>query len=212
MASPRGRWSPSPCGPAAGLYPGVTIGPCTGLSRLPADTAARTADRLATARITVTCLPQGHCGLLGRPRSAPDTAGGAGGTTPVRLLRAAGVRVAAGSGALRDSANPVGRGDPLEAAYLLASQGQASPAEAYHAVSGAARAALDLPPVRIEAAFPAELLAVRGDSLAGALALGYSRIVIHRGRVVARTSAVREFCDSGGRAAPAAGLPRQAKG
>jgi cytosine deaminase len=124
----------------------------------------------------------------------------------VRALRAAGVRVAAGSGALRDLANPVGRGDPLEAAFLLASYGECGAAEAYDAVSGQARAVLGLPEVRIEAGFPAELLAVRAERIEAALSLAYSRIVIHRGRVVSRTSAVREFTDT-----LALDLPRQAR-
>ncbi|GGX66247.1 amidohydrolase family protein [Streptomyces anandii] len=184
---------------AGGLRPGVTLGPCGGLSRLPAAAASRAADQLAAAGVTVVCLPQGGCqGAEGR------------GTAPVRLLRAAGVRVAAGSGALRDAANPVGRGDPLEAAYLLASRYGLRPEDAYEAVSASARAALGLPEVRVEAGFPAELLAVRGDRLAGALSLAYSRIVVHRGRVVARTSAVREFCDSA--ATVELGLPRQGRG
>ncbi|NEB75322.1 hydrolase, partial [Streptomyces sp. SID14478] len=131
------------------------------------------------------------------------------GVAPVRLLRAAGVRITAGSGAMRDMANPVGRGDPLEAAYLLASQYGMRTEDAYEAVSSAARAALGLPEVRLEAGFPAELLAVRGERLAGALSLAYSRIVVHRGRVVARTSAVREYCDSA--AAVALDLPRQGR-
>ncbi|MFH8838806.1 amidohydrolase family protein [Streptomyces sp. NPDC017868] len=181
---------------AGGLRPGVTIGPCAGLSRLPPDAAHRTADRLAAAGMTVVCLPQGGCG-------GTELRGAA----PVRLLRAAGVRVAAGSGALRDVANPVGRGDPLEAAYLLASLGGLAPQEAYGAVSAEARAVMGLPEVRVEAGFPAELLAVRGERLAGVLSLAYSRIVVHRGRVVARTSAVREYCDS----AAALDLPRQAR-
>ncbi|MEU0128642.1 MULTISPECIES: amidohydrolase family protein [unclassified Streptomyces] len=181
-----------------GFRPGVCLGPCTGLSRLPDDEAARTADRLAAAAVTVVCLPQGGCSGSRRR-----------GTTPVRLLRAAGVRVAAGGGALRDHANPVGRGDPLEAAYLLASQEGLGPEQAYDAVSAGARAAMGLPGVRIEAGSPAELLAVRGDGLAGALSLAYSRIVVHRGRVVARTSAVREYCDSG--SAAALDLPRQGR-
>ncbi|MFC5954264.1 amidohydrolase family protein [Streptomyces pratens] len=172
---------------AGGLRPGVTLSPCGGLGRLPAETAARTADQLAAAGVTVVCLPQGGCGGLDR-RGA--------GTAPVRLLRAAGVRVAAGSGSLRDVSNPVGRGDPLEAAYLLASHHGLSPEDAYEAVSTSARAALGLPEVRVEAGFPAELLAVRGDRLPAALSLAYSRIVVHRGRVVARTSAVREYCGS----------------
>ncbi|MFD9287509.1 amidohydrolase family protein [Streptomyces sp. NPDC060030] len=184
---------------AGGFRPGVCLGPCAGLSRLPGDEAARTADRLAAAAVTVVCLPQGGCSCAGL-RGIP----------PVGLLRAAGVRVAAGSGALRDTSNPVGRGDPLEAAYLLASQDGLAPESAYDAVSGAARAALGLPGVRVEAGFPAELLAVRGDGLAGALSLAYSRIVVHRGRVVARTSAVREYLDSGA-AAAALDLPRQGR-
>ncbi|MFE0649187.1 amidohydrolase family protein [Streptomyces sp. NPDC059534] len=179
-----------------GLRPGVTLGPCAGLGRLPADAARRAADRLAAAGATVVCLPQGGC-------AGTETRGAA----PVRLLRAAGVRVAAGSGALRDVANPVGRGDPLEAAYLLASLGGLPPQEAYAAVSAEARAVMGLPEVRVEAGFPAELLAVRGERLSGVLSLAYSRIVIHRGRVVARTSAVREYCDS----AAALDLPRQAR-
>ncbi|WP_370414380.1 amidohydrolase family protein [Streptomyces fradiae] len=181
---------------AGGLRPGVTIGPCAGLARLPADQARRAADQLAAAGVTVVALPQGGCGATG-PR----------GTAPVRLLRAAGVRVAAGGGALRDVSNPVGRGDPLEIAYLLASLGGLPAPEAYAAVSADARAAMGLPEVRVEAGFPAELLAVRGERLTGVLSLAYSRIVVHRGRVVARTSAVREYCDS----AAALDLPRQAR-
>ncbi|WP_326598563.1 hydrolase [Streptomyces sp. NBC_01803] len=187
---------------AAAHRPGVTIGPCTGLSLLPPAAAARAADRLAAAGITVVCLPQGPCALS--PGHRP------GRITPVRLLTTAGVRVAAGGGALRDAANPVGRGDPLEAAFLLASRGECGAPDAYAAVSGRARAALALPEVRIDAGFPAELLAVRGETIAEALSLAYSRLVIHRGRIVARTSAVREYGDpppSNG-----LGLPRQATG
>jgi cytosine deaminase len=184
---------------AGGLRPGVTLGPCGGLARLPAEVASRAADQLAAAGVTVVCLPQGGCGSADRR-----------GTAPVRLLRAAGVRVAAGSGALRDASNPVGRGDPLEAAYLLASRYGLRSEDAYDMVSRTARAALGLPEVRVEAGFPAELLAVRGDRLAGALSLAYSRIVVHRGRVVARTSAVREYCNSA--ADPGRELPRQGRG
>jgi len=99
--------------------------------------------------------------------------------------------------------------DLLEAAYLLASLGEATPEAAYETVSSAARATLSLPEVRVEAGFPAELLAVRGERIAGVLSLAYSRIVIHRGRVVARTSAVREYCDSA--AEVALELPRQSQ-
>ena len=183
---------------AGGLRPGVTLGPCGGLGRLPSEVASRAADQLAAAGVGVVCLPQGGCSGVDRR-----------GTAPVRLLRTAGVRVAAGSGALRDASNPVGRGDPLEAAYLLASRYELRAGDAYEAVSSSARAALGLPEVRVEAGFPAELLAVRGDRLDSALSLAYSRIVVHRGRVVARTSAVREYCNSA--VAVALDLPRQGR-
>ncbi|GAA0341573.1 amidohydrolase family protein [Streptomyces olivoreticuli] len=186
---------------AGGLRPGVTIGPCGGLARLPYDQAVRAAEQLAAAGVTVVCLPQGDCAALEQRAARVSRC------APVRLLRAAGVRVTAGSGALRDAANPVGRGDPLEAAFLLASRGELRPQEAYEAVSGGARAAMGLPPVRVEAGFPAELLAVRGRRIEGVLSLAYSRLVVHRGRVVARTSAVREYCDSS--AVSALELPRQ---
>ncbi len=101
----------------------------------------------------------------------------------------------------------MGRGDPLEAAFLLASHGEVSPEQAYEAVSTRARAAMGLPEVRVEAGFPAELLAVRGAGTAGVLSLGYSRLVVHRGRVVARTSAVREYGDV--QATAPLDLPRQ---
>jgi cytosine deaminase len=187
---------------AGGLRPGVTLGPCGGLSRLPHDVAGRAADQLAAAGITVVALPQGDCAAL--EHRGPSR------TAPVRLLRSAGVTVAAGSGALRDTSNPVGRGDPLEAAFLLASRGEATPGAAYAAISSGARVAMGLPEVRVEAGFPAELLAVRGADVASALSLAYSRIVVHRGRVVARTSAVREYCDSA--AAVELELPRQSQG
>ncbi|WP_333771509.1 amidohydrolase family protein [Streptomyces sp. IBSBF 2435] len=188
---------------AGGLRPGVTLGPCHGLGTLPPHAAMSAAERLAAAGISVVALPQGGCGGLETVRR-----GSAGLHTPVRLLRRAGVRVAAGSGALADLANPVGRGDPLEAAFLLASYGECDPLRSYDLISARARAVLGLPEVRVEAGFPAELLAVRGDTVEGVLTLAYSRIVVHQGRVVSRTSAVREYCDTS--ADPALDLPRQA--
>ncbi|MEV8323292.1 hydrolase [Kitasatospora sp. NPDC056731] len=178
-------------GALAPLRPRVTLGPCGALAR-----GASTV--LATGGVRVVCLPQnGGCtGLEGR---APGLRPGL-----LRELTEARVPLAAGSGALRDQSNPVGRADPLESAYLLAAGGELDLEAAYDAVANQARAALGLPPVRVDAGFPAELLAVRGDSLAGALAGGHSRLVVHSGRVVSRTSAVREFADT-----VALALPRQ---
>ncbi|PBC79252.1 cytosine deaminase [Streptomyces sp. TLI_235] len=181
-------------GVLAPLRPRVTVGPCDAL-------APGAATVLAGAGVRVVCLPQpGGCAGGERPP---------GGLQPsvVRELVQAGVPLAAGGGALRDLAAPVGRADPLEAAFLLASSGVLDPEEAYDAVANQARIALGLPPVRVDAGFPAELLAVRGDSLAGVLAGGHSRLVVHGGRVVSRTSAVREFADTVALALPRQTLP-----
>ncbi|MEV4556613.1 hydrolase [Kitasatospora sp. NPDC049285] len=171
--------------------PRVTVGPCSALA--PGGSTV-----LATAGMRVVCLPQnGGCtGLEGPPVGLRPSL--------VRELTIARVPLTAGGGALRDTANPVGRADPLEAARLLAASGAVSPEAAYEAVSGQARAALGLALVRVDAGFPAELLAVRGDSLGAALSGGHSRLVVHNGRVVSRTSAVREFADT-----VALALPRQ---
>ncbi len=185
---------------AGGLRPGVTLSGCAGLAGLRPEALGRAAGQLAAAGASVVCLPQGGCGALGRGGYGPGV---------FRTLRAAGVRVAAGSGALRDAANPVGRGDPLEAAFLLASHGECGARAAYDAVAGRAREVLGLPEVRVEAGFPAELLAVRGQRVEGVLSLAYSRIVVHRGRVVSRTSAVREYADC--ETTAALDLPRQSR-
>jgi len=178
-------------GALAPLRPRVTLGPCSALT--PGGSTV-----LATAGMRVVCLPQnGGCtGLEGPPPGLRPSL--------VRELTEARVPLSAGGGALRDLANPVGRADPLEAAHLLAAGGTLSPEAAYEAVSNQARATLGLPPVRVDAGFPAELLAIRGDSLSGALSGGHSRLVVHSGRVVSRTSAVREFADT-----VALALPRQ---
>ncbi|GAA1953775.1 hydrolase [Kitasatospora viridis] len=177
--------------PLAPLRPGVSLGPCDLLT-------AGGGAVLRAAGVRVVCLPQnGGCGALAGPPAGL-------GPAVLRELRDHQVPMAAGSGALRDAANPVGRADPLEAAYLLAAGGVLSPAAAYEAVSGQARLLMGLVPVRVDAGFPAELLAVRGEHLPGALAGGHSRLVVHSGRVVSRTSAVREFADT-----VALALPRQ---
>ncbi|ROR43848.1 hydrolase [Kitasatospora cineracea] len=163
--------------------PRVTLGPC---SALPPGGAGV----LAGAGIRVACLPQnGGCtGLEGPPIGLRPSL--------VREFAHARVALTAGAGALRDPSNPVGRADPLDAARLLAASGALSPEAAYDAVSAQARTTLGLPPVRVDAGFPAELLAVRGDTLDGALSGGHSRLVVHCGRIVSRTSAVREFADT----------------
>ena len=170
---------------------GATASHCVSLGVQPPEVAAQVAASVAAAGIAVVCNPQTNLFLQARGQpSAP-----ARGLTALRPLLEAGATVAAGGDNLRDPFNVVGRADPLETASLLVTAGHLTPEEAYAAVSTGARAAMGLAPVRVEPGFPAELLAVRASSLADAIAGGSSRVVIHRGRVVSRTTVTREYPD-----------------
>jgi cytosine deaminase len=106
----------------------------------------------------------------------------------------AGVTVAGGGDNVQDPFNPLGRADPLETAGLLVAAAHLRPAEAYEAVSTAARQVMGLPAVEVAAGFPAELLAIRAASIGEALARATEdRVVIHDGRVVARTSVTSQL-------------------
>jgi cytosine deaminase len=153
------------------------------------EVAADVASRVAAAGVAVICNPQTNLFLQARRwPSAPPR-----GLTALRPLLEAGVTVAGGGDNLRDPFNPVGRADPLETAALLVTAGHLTLEEAYAAVSSGARAAMGLPEVQVAPGFPAELLAVQAASLGEAIAGGTSRVVIHQGRVVSRTTITREF-------------------
>jgi cytosine/creatinine deaminase len=177
-----------------GFPHGVTASHCVSLGVQPPEVAAQVAARVAATRVAVVCNPQTNLFLQGRgQRSTPVR-----GLTALRALLDAGATVAGGGDNLRDPFNVVGRADPLETASLLVTAGHLIPEEAYAAVSVGARAAMGLAEVRVEAGFPAELLAVRASSLGEAIAGGTSRVVIHHGRVVSRTTVTRDYPDVNG--------------
>jgi cytosine/creatinine deaminase len=173
-----------------GFQHGATASHCVSLGVQPPEVAAEVAQQVVAAGIAVVCPPQTNLFLQARDHpSAPPR-----GLTALRALLAAGATVAGGGDNVQDPFNSVGSGDPLDTASLLVMAGHLSPEEAYAAVSSGARAAMGLPSVRLEAGFPAELLAVRASSLREAVAVaGHERVVIHNGRVVSRTSMTREF-------------------
>src|SRR4051794_28482600 len=146
----------------------VTASHCCSLGMQPPDRQRRVAELVAQAGISVVTLPQTNLYLQGRGR--PD--GTPRGLTAVRALLDAGATLAAGGDNVRDPFNAMGRGDPLEAASLLVTAGHLTAAEAYRAIGRAARTALGLDPGPADAVLrpgaPAELLAVRGVSLADA--------------------------------------------
>ncbi|GHJ44283.1 cytosine deaminase [Catellatospora sp. TT07R-123] len=177
---------------ATGFPYGVVASHCVSLGAMEPDRAAAIARRVAAAGIAVAALPQTNLYLQGRDhdRSVPR------GITALSVLRAAGVTVAAGGDNLQDPFNCLGRADPLETAALLVLAGHDTPQLAYDAVSAAARAAAGLPPVALRPGDPADLLAVRAANLREALSTASAeRVVVHAGRVVARTEVHRTFTD-----------------
>jgi cytosine deaminase len=164
---------------------GATASHCVALGMQSAARQREIATAAAAAPVAIVTLPQTNLYLQARgiDRAPPR------GLTAVRALLDAGACLAAGADNVRDPFNCVGRSDALETAALLVMAAHLTPQEAWHAVSAGARKAMGLPELALEAGAPAELLAVRGSSLTDAIARASEhRIVVHRGRVVARTA------------------------
>jgi cytosine deaminase len=162
-----------------------TAGHCVRLSMMPAADLTALADGIRTADIGVIALPLTNLYLQGWgiDHATPR------GIAPIGRLKAAGLRVAAGADNVRDPFNPVGRCDHLETASLLVSAGHLAPEEAMDAVTVGARDVMGLPFAGPVAGARADLVAVRGDSLGEVVAFASAdRVVLHRGRLVSRTS------------------------
>jgi cytosine deaminase len=107
------------------------------------------------------------------------------GLTALDALYAAGVSVAAGGDNVQDPFNPMGRADPLETASLLVTAGHLDVAVAFDAVSASARRVMGVDAQGITEGAPADLVAVPGQTLRGAIAEGDPRrVVVRRGEVV----------------------------
>ncbi|MEO7234455.1 MAG: amidohydrolase family protein [Lapillicoccus sp.] len=118
------------------------------------------------------------------------------GLAPLRALLDAGVVTAAGADNIRDPFNPMGRGDTLETAMLAVVAGHLTIDEAYAAVSTGARRVMGLPEAGVLPGARAELMAVRGASLAEVVAAAPAdRFVVHAGRIVASTTTTRTLAD-----------------
>jgi cytosine deaminase len=173
----------------------LTASHCVSLGVQPAPVQAQVAAAVAAAGIAVVTLPQTNLYLQARGCAT----GPARGLTAVRALLDAGVTLAAGGDNVQDPFNPLGRGDPLEAAALLVAAGHTTPLEAWVAVSAAARQAMGLPAVSVSPGAPADLVAVEAGSIGEALALApEARLVFKAGRLVARTTVARTIAEPGG--------------
>jgi cytosine deaminase len=167
----------------------VTASHCISLGVQAPDEVARAVDLVARAGLRVVTLPLTNLYLMGRGHEgSPPRA-----LTAIRRLLDAGVTVAAGSDNIRDPFNPMGRADPLAIASLLVTAAHLTVAEAYHAVSTAAREVLGLPPAGPTPGLAADLLAVRAGSLDDAVArTPDDRLVFADGRLVASTETRRQ--------------------
>jgi cytosine deaminase len=115
---------------AHGMQGSVSAGHMTSLGSVPLDKAARIADRIAEAGISVVCLPMTDVYLNGRDDlQAPRR-----GITPVRLLQQHGVNVVVATNNIQNAFTPFGNGDPLNAANMLAEMAHFGSAEQQHDV------------------------------------------------------------------------------
>lgn len=164
----------------------VAASHCVSLGVQPPDVQRRAAEAIAAAGIAVISLPQTNLFLQGRghPSAKPR------GLTALPALYAAGVAVAAGGDNVQDPFNPMGRGDPLEAASLLVTAGHLDASIAFGAVTSGARSVMGLEPAGLTVGSPADLVAVPGAGLREAIAEADSRRVVLRRGVVVDTASV----------------------
>jgi cytosine deaminase len=169
---------------------GVVASHCVSLGMQAPEVQDEIAREIAGAGIAIVTLPQTNLFLQGRDRPTATPRG----LTALHALLEADVLVAAGADNVQDPFNLVGRSDPLETAALLVMAGHLLPDEAYELVSNNVRRTMGLAPVTFEPGSPAEFVAIDAASIRGAIAdAPADRVVVHRGRVVARTSTSREI-------------------
>jgi cytosine deaminase len=172
----------------------VSAGHCCAMAAWDDAYAAQVARRAAEAGLTVICNPATNLIVQGREDPEPRRRG----ITRVKELLAAGVNVAAGQDNVHDGFYPLGAGDPLLIAWLLVHAAQLTTpreiAQALDAVRGSAARALRLPDYGISPGARADFIVLDAESPEQALReLAPRRWVVHRGRLVASTSAAREL-------------------
>jgi cytosine deaminase len=167
----------------------VTASHCTSLGMRSAEVQDRLAAEVARAGIAVVTCPGTNLHLLGRGvRTATPR-----GLTALQALLGAGVLVAGGGDNVQDFFHPLGCGDPLQTAALLVLAGQLDVPTAYRLVSENARRVMGLPGSGVAPGEAADLVAVAGGSLQEALSTTTEdRVVFRAGRVVRRTSVMRQ--------------------
>lgn len=161
----------------------VTASHCVLLGMQSPGVIAEVAVELAEAGVSVITLPATNLYLQGRADPARER-----GLTAVSELTAAGVVVAAGADNIRDPFNPTGRCDPLEVAALSVLAAHQEPGDAWELVSNSARRVMGLDPVGPWAGSAADLVAIRANTQAEAIAgASPDRLVWRAGQLLSQT-------------------------
>jgi cytosine deaminase len=142
--------------------------------------------------MTMVTNPLDNAVLQGRFDTGPIRRG----HTRVKELQAAGVTVAIGHDSVMDPWYPLGYGDPLQAAFVLAHLGHMSGAEELprliDMITVDAATALALPENRLRPGDPADLVVFDAPTDVDALRLVARRtLVLRGGRVLARAEPAR---------------------
>jgi cytosine deaminase len=171
-----------------GLAGRVTASHTTAMHSYNNAYAYRVINNIARAGMHVVTNPLDNAVLQGRFDSYPIRRG----HTRVKELLAAGVNVCIGHDSVMDPWYPLGYGDPLQAAFVLAHYGQMSGVDELRRLvdmvtSNPARA-LGLEDYGLEEGGPASLVVFEAPSEMDAIRLvPRRRLVLREGRVVART-------------------------
>jgi cytosine deaminase len=175
-----------------GMAGRVTASHTTAMHSYNAAYAYRLINNIKRAGLTMVTNPLDNSVLQGRFDTGPVRRG----HTRVKQLQAAGVTVCIGHDSVMDPWYPLGYGDPLQAAFVLAHFAQLSGAEELHRLvdmitTDAART-LGLPENRLRPGDPADLVVFDAPTDVDAVRLVPRRtLVLRGGRVVARTEPAR---------------------
>jgi cytosine deaminase len=171
-----------------GLEGRVTASHTTAMHSYNNAYAYRVINNIARARMHMVTNPLDNSVLQGRFDSYPIRRG----HTRMKELMAAGVNVCIGHDSVMDPWYPLGYGDPLQAAFVLAHYGQMSGAEEltrlFDMITVAPARALGVQDYGLEEGAPASLVVYDAPGELDAIRLiPRRRLVLRRGRVVART-------------------------
>ncbi|HKS98197.1 MAG TPA: cytosine deaminase [Rugosimonospora sp.] len=175
-----------------GMSGRVTASHTTAMHSYNAAYAHRLVANIARAGLHMVTNPLDNAVLQGRFDAGPVRRG----HTRVKQLQEAGVNVCIGHDSIMDPWYPLGYGDPVQAAFVLAHLGHMSGRDELHRlldmVTVNAAAALGLTDYGLRTGGPADLVVFDAPSDVDALRLVAPRyLVLRAGRVVARTRPAR---------------------